>query len=147
MGFGAPAAPPGETAKAVWEYSTRVLTNIPDSRAEKIDKIMGFSEVASGSLVADGTEQDLISVEGLGQYHGIISLHEMSGSDVVEVALYGRMSAGGAWRRYWLERYSRFQPDPLVHLTLKTLRHGFRVTLRQVSGVMRTFEYAFFKVG
>jgi hypothetical protein len=108
---------------------------------------VALTEVASGSIVADGTEQELVSHVGLGTYYGLISLHEMGGSDVVEISLYGRMTEGGDWRRYWKERYTRTQADPLVHLMPKTIKHGFRVTLRQVSGTMRTFEYAFFKVG
>lgn len=165
-----PVIPPGLTAKQVWEYTARELTRIRGiprtdlmgedadfeagvgARKSRIDatissRLDGLSEVGSGSIVADGTEQELVSDVGFGIYFGLVSLHQMGGADIVEISLYGRTSAGGSWRRYQKMPYTRAQADPLVHFLMKVMRHGFRVTLRQVKGTMRTFDYAFYRLG
>lgn len=158
-----PPPAPAITPADVWAYAARTLTAFTGTpridlmgedanfeagagpRKSRIDNIRALTPVASGSITADGTEQELVSYTGLGTYYGVISLHNMGGADVVDVFVYGRMSAGGPWRRYWKERFTRTQVDPLVHILPKTFEHGFRVTLRQVSGTMRVFEYAFYR--
>jgi len=55
MGFGAPPVSPGATALAVWAYATRLLTNLDNIRAARIDEITAarLAELDPANLPAD----------------------------------------------------------------------------------------------
>jgi hypothetical protein len=138
-------APPAElTAKAVWEYLIPV-TPVSGSYGEKVKVIPFLSEVAGGTKTADGTEQELVSVTGRGKYEGWVDLANMASGDTVVVREYLRLKTGGSWRLYASTTYTGAQTEPAIHATRKLSEYGWRVTLQQTAGVMRTYDYEFLK--
>jgi len=105
------------------------------------------SPVAEGTLSADGTEQDLVNVSNRGKYEGWIDLANMQAGDTVVVKEYGKFRSGGSWRLYATTTYTGVQTECGIHATRKLFEYGWRVTLQQTGGVMRTFDYQFLKEG
>lgn len=103
--------------------------------------------IAEGSVTADGTGQELISVEGLGHFYGVIDLSQLGTGDAVRIGIYGKAVSGGSWKRYYEETFSGPQTDPLGYIIPKVFAHGFRVTLKQYIGTMRSFDYTFYREG
>jgi len=106
--------------------------------------IVPLTRIASNVITADGTEQTLIEVTGLARYYGTIGLEEMEDGDAVVIKVYLKTIAPADWKRYWTQAYAGKQEDPLVEL-FHVACEGFKVTLQQVKGVYRSFEYAFYK--
>jgi len=101
--------------------------------------------LAEGVLTADGTVQTLVEAEGLGLYYGLVSLDKMQNGDKVIIETWGRVVSGGEWRRYARMDYGGFQEDPLLVWIPVLCRYGFKVTLQQIAGVYKTFEYGFYR--
>jgi len=101
--------------------------------------------LAEDVLAADGTVQTLVEAEGLGLYYGLLSLDKMDWGDEVVVETWVRVVSGGEWRRYARMEYAGLQDDPALVWFPVLARHGFKVTLQQVAGVYRTFEYGFYR--
>jgi len=109
-----------------------------------VPPIVPLERIASNVITADGTEQTLIEVTGLARYYGTIGLEEMEDGDAVVIKIYLKTIETADWKRYWTQAYAGKQEDPLVEL-FRVVCEGFRVTLQQVKGVYRSFEYAFYK--
>jgi len=117
--------------------------------------------LAEGVLTADGTVQTLVEAEGLALYYGLLSLDKMEWGDQVVVETWVRVVSGGEWRRYAKMEYAGSQKanevllkssdgsvvpiDPALVWFPVLARYGFKVTLQQVAGVYRTFEYGFYR--
>jgi len=101
--------------------------------------------LAEGVLTADGTVQTLVEAEGLGLYYGLVSLDKMEEGDKVVIETWGRVIEGGEWRRYASMVYGGEQKNPLLVWMPVLCRWGFKVTLQQIAGVYKTFEYGFYR--
>ena len=65
--------------------------------------------------------------------------------DRVAISIYIRLSENGEWRRYSRIEYAGVQEDPVLHLFPKVSEHGLRVTLQQLEGTPKTFEFCFYR--
>jgi len=146
--------PPGDISAAVWTYVTRRLTNLDDVRAARIDNVdvavstVGkVTEEASGSILTDGTEQNVLNVTGLRQYLGWIDLTALQSGDAVMVKLYARVEAGGSWIENGRNEYHGVLVKPMVYIWTKAAQHGFRITIQMIAGVNRTHKYNFLRFG
>jgi len=101
--------------------------------------------LAEDVLTADGTVQTLVEAEGLGLYYGLVSLDKMDWGDKVVIETWCRVIEGGEWRRYARMEYGGVQEDPLLVWIPVLCRYGFKVTLQQIAGVYKTFEYGFYR--
>jgi len=101
--------------------------------------------LAEDVLTADGTVQTLVETEGLGLYYGLVSLDKMEDGDKVVIETWCRVIEGGEWRRYKSMAYGGVQEDPLLVWIPVLCRYGFKVTLQQIAGVYKTFEYGFYR--
>jgi predicted butyrate kinase (DUF1464 family) len=102
-----------------------------------------FETYASGTLIADGTEQIVSEISEPTKFSGYISLAQMQAGDTVIIRQYAMMFA--VYELYATETYVGAQPEPLVYVTPKEITSSLRVTLEQVAGVLRTFDYKFMK--
>jgi hypothetical protein len=102
-----------------------------------------FSVAAEGTLVADGTEQQILGVTAPGRYSGYIDLSEMQVGDTVRIKQY--MSVSGVYRSYFTQLYTDIQPDPVVYITPKETPRGIRITAEQTAGVLRSFVFIFIR--
>jgi len=117
--------------------------------------------LAEGVLTADGTVQTVVEAEGLGLYYGLLRLDKMDWGDQVVIETWVRVVSGGEWIRYarmeyagsqkagevfWKDKGGGIVPvDPALVWFPVFARYGFKVTLQQVAGVYRTFEYGFYR--
>ena len=107
--------------------------------------VPALEKIVEGVITADGTEQTLVEVSGLAEYYGLVSLDKMVPGDRVAVSVYMRLTKNGEWKRYSRMEYIGPQEDPVLHLLVKVAEHGFKVTLQQLEGSYKTFEYCFFR--
>jgi len=121
-------------------YAVRCLRNL------FVDVVMPEAEVlAEDVLLADGTVQTLVVTEGLGLYYGLVSLDKLEAGDKVKIETFVWAVETGESRRFASVTYEGVQPDPLIVWTPILCRYGFKVTLQQVAGVYKTFEYGFYR--
>jgi len=102
-----------------------------------------FETYASGTLIADGTEQIVSEISEPTKFSGYISLAQMQAGDIVKLRQYTKLFA--TWEQYAEEKYEDIQPSPVVYFTPKIIPSSLRVTLEQTAGIMRTFDYKFMK--
>jgi len=101
--------------------------------------------LAEDVLTANGTVQTLVEAEGLGLYYGLVSLDKMEKGDKVVIKTWCRVIEGGEWRLYANMAYGGKQQVPLLVWFPILARYGFKVTLQQIAGVYKTFEYGFYR--
>jgi len=158
------------TVADIWAYTTRTLTGFTGqpridllgedasfeagtgARKSLIDRLAGveaFDTPIEGTLVADGSEQNLIldEVEGNPQRHleGYLDLSSLQDGDVVIIRQYMKISPTGNYVKYAEETYSGAQSLPLLHIITKPARYGLKLTLQQTQGTYRSFTYQFFR--
>jgi len=104
-------------------------------------------ELARGTLVADGTEQVVVEHRGAARVVGYVDLHNMEEGDSVVIRQYVRLRPDGPFEKYAEERYDGPQPAPVVYVKPKECGHGVRVTIQQVAGAPKSFDYCFLKEG
>lgn len=125
----------GATAEDIWTYETRELTQ----------KLLGVSPLASGSKVADGTEQDLID-EVFTEPTKVMGWINVSALDVDDVLLIREyVTSEGDEHPHATEQYSGAQSTSHCYFQPRVVVDGIRITIEQTAGVMRTFKYEFFK--
>lgn len=105
------------------------------------------TEVAKGTLTADGSEQDVVNTSGRGKYEGWIDLANMGASDTVVVREYIKLKTGGTFRLYATTTYTGVQTEPAIHAVRKLSEYGWRVSLQQTAkdGGYKAFDYEFLK--
>jgi len=74
-----------------------------------------------------------------------VSLDKMEMADKVVIETWCRVIEGGEWRRYARMAYAGEQEVHLLVWFPVFCRYGFKVTLQQVAGVYKTFEYGFYR--
>ena len=104
-----------------------------------------LTEHASGTLTADGTEQDVTELTIQATLEGLIDLANMEVGDGVTIREYIKLKSGGTYRLYESATYSDAQTKPGVHVVKLPGRHGVKITLEQTAGVNRTYDYEFFR--
>jgi len=105
------------------------------------------SVLAEGSLTMDGTEQNLLLYEPATATYvgGYIDLSPMATGDVVEIRLYAVIKSGGAYVLWHVDTYEGVQTEPLLMIPFKPLYYGIKITIKQVAGTYKTFDYQFFE--
>ncbi|MEM2365705.1 MAG: hypothetical protein QXL06_02050 [Nitrososphaerota archaeon] len=158
------------TVADIWTYTTRTLTGLTGqpridllgedasfeagtgARKTLIDRlatIEAFDMPIEGTLVADGSEQNLIldEVEGNPQRHleGYLDLSSMQSGDIVIIRQYMKISPTGSYVKYAEETFTGAQSLPLLHIITKPAKYGIKITLQQTAGTYRSFTYQFFR--
>jgi len=135
------------TAEMVWTYADRRLTNLDDTRAAKIDKIITLEEASVGTHTpsALNTEEDVIELTGLATLEGHIDLSNMQAGDRIVIREYIKLKSGGSYALYADGEYVDAQAEPAVHFVKLPAKYGVKITLEQTAGTIRDFDYNFFK--
>lgn len=108
-------------------------------------KETGILPLASGVLNADGSEQTVVEFTDVGRVMGYVDLRNMQLGDQVTIRQYMRVAEGGLYQLYAQEVYGNAQPIPIIYITPKETDYGIRITLQQIAGVLREFEYNFLR--
>lgn len=106
---------------------------------------MSLKEEATGTLTADGSEQTIIERSLLMKFSGYIDLSNMVAGDTVVIRQYMQVKPGGNYRRYEEGSYTGVQDPPLIYVTPKVTDYGVRITLQQIAGIFRDFDYTFIR--
>lgn len=158
------------SAADVWAVATRTITTFTGTprtdlmgedasfeagvgtrktRIDRLANIEAFDTPIEGTLVADGTEQNVVLDEVTGNpsrfLEGYIDFNAMVAGDTVVIRQYVSVVTPVAYRQYATETYSGAQAMPMLFVVSKSGRYGIRVTLQQTAGTMRDFPYQFFR--
>jgi hypothetical protein len=96
-----------------------------------------------GKLKADDSEQVLVEFSGVGRVSGYIDASSMVGGDVITVRQYMKLNAASTYKEYAAEQYIGPLASPIIYITPKETDCCIKVTLRQTSGICKSFEYNF----
>ena len=98
---------------------------------------------ANGTVVADGSEQDVTEIGSLAKFSGYIDLSAMEAGDEVVTRQYMRIRSGGSYKKYGEATYSGVQDPPLLYMTVKVLSDGAKITVQQTAGTCKSFPFCF----
>lgn len=105
-----------------------------------------MAELAKGTLVADGTEQNVINQVLTKFVTGYIDLSNMQAGDTVVITHKIKIKSAGSNIRQWQATYSGAQTDPLLSFAQFFVPYAIQITLQQTGGVNRNYDYYFEKV-
>jgi len=105
--------------------------------------------LAEGTVIADGSEQDILKVESTEcfQVEGYIDLSPLEEGDTVIIRYYIKIKSGGEFGKYAEETYTGVQSSPILYIGKKVAKYGIKITLQQTSGEFKSFDYQFFSIG
>ena len=103
---------------------------------------MGLTFVADGTILADGTEQELFSQVTSSSLHGCtVSTHEMAASDTLVVRIYAWDANAAAERLFQTSTFNNAQTDVLKLFDFIPTQR-FRVTIEQTAiGSYRNYTW------
>ena len=148
----------------IWAYGNRTLTGLTGVprmdlmgedanfelgtgfRKARIDRILASEPEIEGSVLMDGTEQELANSE-LGVQHqieGMVDLTPLALGDTVVVRVYMSIKTPVSYAKYAEEIYSGPVSPSLLFICTKVAKYGLKVTIQQTAGIHRTFNYQFF---
>jgi len=158
------------SAADVWAVATRTITTFTGTprtdlmgedasfeagvgtrktRIDRLANIEAFDTPIEGTIVADGTEQNVVLDEVTGNpsrlLEGYIDFNAMVAGDTVVIRQYVSVVTPVAYRQYATETYSGAQAMPMLFVVSKSGRYGIRVTLQQTAGTYKSFPYQFFR--
>jgi hypothetical protein len=93
-----------------------------------------------------GTEQTLYNPTGNKFYTGYIDLTNMASGDTVQVRISLIVKAAGSYILYYLGSYSGVQTNPLVYLPSLPSDIGYKLTLKQTTGTVRTYDWRIYEI-
>ena len=101
--------------------------------------------LASGTLIADGTEQTLIEYSGVARISGYIDLQNMESGDTIIIRYYVKFSENGEYKKYYEDSYSGAQSYPALYFAPRESYVAIKITLQQTSGAFKSFQYNFLR--
>lgn len=127
-------------------HSLGLKVSPPDVIAEKVMAPILMSVIARGTLVADGTEQTILTYTGdIAMIQGYIDLSSMSVGDSVTIRLYVKIKPDGEFKLYKEENYAAPSKEELVYVLPRLSGYGIKITLQQTYGSYKSFDYLFIK--
>jgi hypothetical protein len=101
------------------------------------------TQVASGTLTADGTEQTLASPTAVGTYRLTVDLSAMVASDSVRIRANMKVLSGGTNQTTINEVISDAQvaPDIIRHSMIVVAPQGMQFTFQQTAGTNHQYPY------
>ena len=95
---------------------------------------------ADGTIVTDGTEQDLFDVTALKHYATTIFTHNMVASDELEIKVYVLDSNASVMRVYRTKSIKDAQSDPAFFIPFLPSAQ-YKVTIKRLAGTDRTYTW------
>jgi len=101
----------------------------------------------SVSPSALNSETEVVNISDTDFYiQGYIDLSVLQSGDEVVIKEYIVIESGGSPILYGKRTFSGVQEEPLVRFHNKMAPYGYKVTITQTAGTLRTFKYSFRKV-
>jgi len=140
----------GETVKSSdWNV---ILDNLDDheNRIKTLEETGGVAPskqvIAEGTITTDGTEQVVFEIVELINLEGYIDLSNMTEGDTIILKRYVKIKEGGSYKLHAKETYSGVQEEPLIRFPEIAGRYGIKITIQQIAGTYKSFDYQFFKI-
>lgn len=132
------------TEADVWAYPTRKLTNLDDARAALIDKITKAEEDSSGTITADGTEQEILSKTSAEPFMSqfILDVSSMVGTDQIIINETMKVLPAGSLKKFTKTHITGKQEEPILIFAQKYAVRQYKVTLQQLAGTLRSFDWS-----
>lgn len=113
---------------------------------EKIMAPVLMNVVSKGTIVASDEEQLILDYTGdISVIQGYIDLSKMDIGDTIEVKLYVKIKPDGDYKLYKTETYIAPLSEELLYVLPRLSGYGLRVTIRQIAGSFKSFDYLFAK--
>jgi len=111
--------------------------------SSRCSQAMRYGVISSGTLLADGTEQTLVEVLDVTPFtiSGYVDLTKLAALETVVMRLYGKISKNGNYIKYAEDSYVGVISSPLLYVDTRPGMYGIKVTIHQLAGVFRNFEY------
>jgi len=103
-----------------------------------------WAEKLVGTLTADGTEQTLVEETAERNLYGYLDMSNLATGDSITIRQYVIIKSGGSYIKVGEKTYSDAQAIPLLEFPESHAKYGQKITLEQVAGTYRTFDYNFF---
>ena len=140
--------PPNAVPGTIFIHTTNKTMEIKLLNGSWIFLIAGGTVVtpySSGTLTADGSEQQIVELVAVGKLVGWVSFKNMQAGDIVTIRHYVKLLNVGSYEMYDEIAWNDVQPDPLLYIHSREGQYGVKITLKQSSGAYRDFDYAFFR--
>ena len=120
------------TEADIWAYAERQLTK---GLAKEED---------SGTLTADGTEQELVNKESAEPFMSqlILDVANMTGTDQILITETMKVLAGGGLEQFTRTHITGSQEEPILIFTPKYAVRQYRVTFQQLAGAYKDFDWS-----
>lgn len=92
------------------------------------------------------TEHTLTTQTGNKFYSAYVDLTNMVSGDTVEIRVSVIVKTAGSHILYFMESYSGAQTNPLIYIPSLPSDISWKLTLKQVSGTSRTFDYRVYEI-
>lgn len=110
---------------------------------ERVGVVTLLRKVAEGTILTDGSEQTVFEYTGLGVIQGYIDLQNMADGDEVIIRVYTKIKADGEYKKYASDRFIGVQEEPALYILPRLSVYAFKVTIQQVAGTPKSFDYVF----
>jgi len=124
--------------------SSRSPASEYDTEMARTAKIQNFTEDSLGTLSATGSEDTVRESTDEGKLHCFIDLTAMEAADSITVRQFMKIKAAGSYIKYAEETYSDVQSLPMLYIITKPSKHGIKVTLEQIAGTNRDYDWETF---
>jgi len=101
--------------------------------------------IAKGSIITNGTEQQILEYVGLATISGWIDLSNMKFGDEIIIRVYTKIKEDGDYVLYTSEPYMGEQTKPALCILPRLTGYAYRVTIEQTAGSYKSFDYLFVK--
>lgn len=105
---------------------------------------LALTEEASGTLLADGTEQEIVSKISTEPFMTqlVLDVSNMAGADQVLVTETIKVLTAGALENFTRTRITGAQEEPILIFVPKYAVRQYRATLQQLAGTYRSFYWS-----
>jgi len=123
-----------------------ILVQIITWFLQQVTRKLTITHLGSGTMTADGSEQIVFAMDRVEPFkiEGYIDLSNMKAGDEVVIRQYVRIRPYGELKKYWEEKYSGAQANPIVYITPKPSVYGILTTLQQTSGTYISYDWEFY---
>src|ERR1051326_6372573 len=102
---------------------------------------------SSGTLTADGTEQDMADLTANKYYSAHVDLQNMADGDTTTLRLYIKVLSTSTAALYWTETYIDTQTGiKVIFVPPQPSTQEWHLTLEQSAGTNRDYDWAVYKV-
>lgn len=123
--------------------STEITADVWTSEERTLTKGLAKEE-DSGTLTASGAEQEIVSKTSTEPFIAqlILDVSNMVGADQILIMETMRVLAGGGLEQFTRTRITGAQEEPILVFAQKYAVREYRVTLQQLAGIYRDFDWS-----